>query len=106
MMLRRTPASGPLFALAIFASSARAQTPARHLLDPLDGAEITKAVSVLRQSGHVSDQARFGTITVQQRAKTGTPTRAARILGFDWTKNEAFVAVIDLAAGRVESWAV
>jgi len=63
----------PLALLILSATSAAAQT---HVLDPLSAAEITRAVTVLRQSGHLSDQARFGTITVQPRAKTGTPTRA------------------------------
>ncbi len=78
----------------------------RHPLDPLSADEITKAVGVLRQSGHVTDQARFGTIVVQPRAKTSTETRAARMVGFDWTNNVGFVAVVDLAGSRVESWTV
>jgi primary-amine oxidase len=87
------------------AASARAQA-AGHPLDPLTGAEISRAVGVLRQSNHITAQARFGTITVQPREKTASATRAARILGFDWSKNEGFVAVVDLAGGRVESWTV
>src|SRR5262245_15638697 len=75
-----------------------AHAQAKHILDPLDAAEITKAVNTLRQSGNVSDQARFGTITVQPRAKTGSPARGARIVGYDWTRNQGFVAVVDLAA--------
>src|ERR1041384_5180373 len=86
-------------------SSASAQEPL-HILDPLSATEITNAVGVLRQSGRLTEQARFGTITVQARPKTGNVTRAARLLGFDWTKNEAFVAVVDLAASRVESFVV
>ncbi|MEO7520588.1 MAG: nickel transporter, partial [Gemmatimonas sp.] len=38
--------------------------------------------------------------------KTGSTHRAARALGYDWTRNEGFVAVIDLSANRLESWTV
>jgi primary-amine oxidase len=97
------------FAIAAFvsvaASGARAQAVG-HPLDPLTGAEIQRAVAVLRQSNHLTPQARFGTITVQPRDKAASASRAARIVGFDWTKNEGFVAVVDLAGGRVESWTV
>ena len=89
--------------VSLSAASARAQASG-HPLDPLTGAEIQRAVAVLRQSNHLSAQARFGTITVQPREKTASATRAARIVGFDWSKNEGFVAVVDIAGGRVESW--
>ena len=91
--------------VSVSAAAARAQANG-HPLDPLNAAEILRAVAVLRQSNHLTAQARFGTITVQPRDKTANATRAARILGFDWSKNEAFVAVVDLAGSRVESWAV
>ena len=91
--------------VSLSAASARAQTAA-HPLDPLSGAEIQRAVAVLRQSNHVTGEARFGTITVQPREKAANATRAARILGFDWSTNVGFVAVVDLAGGRVESWTV
>lgn len=91
--------------VSLSAAAARAQV-AGHPLDPLTGTEIQRAVAVLRQSNHVTAQARFGTITVQPREKTANASRAARILGFDWSKNEGFVAVVDLAGGRVESWTV
>jgi primary-amine oxidase len=61
---------------------------------------------VLRQSGHLTPQTRFGTITVQQPSKSGAQPRAARVVGFDWSRNEGFVAVVDLNASRVESWTV
>jgi len=91
--------------VSLSAASARAQTAAPPL-DPLSGAEIQRAVAVLRQSNHVTGEARFGTITVQPREKAANATRAARILGFDWSTNVGFVAVVDLAGGRVESWTV
>ena len=95
-------------ALSILAANAplSAQPQQPHALDPLNGAEISKTVATLRQAGHVNPQTRFATITVQPRSKTGREPRASRVIGFDWTRNEGFVAVVDLAAGRVESWTV
>jgi len=92
--------------LLLAAGGNRAAAQTRHPLDPLSADEIAKAVSVLRQSGRVTDQARFGTIVVQPHAKSSTETRAARMVGFDWTNNVGFVAVVDLAGSRVESWTV
>jgi Cu2+-containing amine oxidase len=101
-MIRRS-AVAALVSLA--AASMRAQN-AQHPLDPLSGPEIQRAVNVLRQSNHLTADARFGTITVQPRDKTQSASRAARVLGYDWAKNEGFVAVVDLAGGRLESWTV
>src|SRR6185369_7559385 len=82
----------------------------RHALDPLNAAEIRRAVSVLRQAGRLTPESRFGTITAEPREKSrpGSPaaSRAARVLGYDWSRNEGFVAVVDVDAGRVESWTV
>src|SRR5439155_11492112 len=78
----------------------------RHALAPLSASAITAAVAVLRQSGRLTPQTRFGTITVQSPMKSGTPPRAARVLGYDWSRNEGFVAVVNLTAARLESWTV
>jgi primary-amine oxidase len=78
----------------------------RHPLDALSAAEITRAVTVLRDAGRVSPGTRFGTITVQPLNKTSPDPRSARVLGFDWSKNEAFVAVVNLEAQRLTSWVV
>src|SRR4051812_25120070 len=101
-MIRHFAAAAFIFLSGSAAGAQSATSP----LDPLNAAEIQRAVAVLRQSNRLTADARFGTITVQQRDKTGAASRAARIVGFDWSKNEGFVAVVDLAAGRVESWAV
>ena len=82
------------------------QSPTRHPLDPLSAAEIQQTVTVLRQSGRLTPQTRFGTITVQQPSKSGAQPRAARVVGFDWSRNEGFVAVVNVTASRVESWTV
>ena len=81
------------------------QSAARHALDPLSAAEISSAVSILKSSGRVTDQARFGTISVQPQPKDSRE-RAARILGFDWTRNQGFVAVVDLSGRRLASLTV
>ena len=78
----------------------------RHPLDPLTAAEITRTVNVLRASGRTTPDTRYGTITVQSAAKTSAGPRTARVLGFDWSKNEGFVAVVNLDASRIESWTV
>jgi hypothetical protein len=72
----------------------------------LNAAEIRRAVATLRQAGRLTPESRFGTITVEPRSKSRPEPRAARILGFDWSRNEGFVAVVDIDAGRVESWTV
>ena len=77
-----------------------------HALDPLSAAEINQTVATLRQSGHLTHGTRFGTITAQPRSKSGVQPRAARVLGFDWSRNEAFVAVVSLAPARLDSWTV
>ncbi|HKS06224.1 MAG TPA: hypothetical protein VJR92_07935 [Gemmatimonadaceae bacterium] len=95
-----------LVSVGFLTTTASAQS-SRHALDPLSGGEITSAVSILKSSGNVTPQARFGTISVQPQAKTApAAARAARIVGFDWSNNRAFVAVVNLATNRVESWAV
>ena len=94
--------------LAILSSAAAGPSTQRpaHPLDPLSAAEITRAASAIRASPRASPQTRFGTITVEPGAKGRTESRAARVVGFDWSRNEGFVAVVDLDAGRVSSWTV
>ena len=97
-----------LFALLpiVLSATLTAQTPTRHPLDPLSANEITRTVTLLRASGRLTPQSRFGTITVQPQSKTERSTRAARVIGHDWSRNEGFLAVVDLDAGRVSSYAV
>ena len=94
-----------LLVALVGAAPVRAQ-PTVHSLDPLSATEITRAVSVLQRSGRLTPQTRFATITVQPQQKTAPAARAARLLGYDWSRNEGFVAVVDLAAPRVTSWIV
>ena len=83
-----------------------AQQSAVHALDPLSANEITRAVALLRDAGRLTPQSRFGTITVQPQPKNAPATRAARVIGHDWSRNEGFLAVVDLDRGRVASWTV
>ena len=83
-----------------------AQNPARHALDPLSAAEITQTVALLRAAGHLTPQSRFGTITVQPQPKNAPATRAARVIGHDWSRHQGFLAVVDLGRSRVSSWTV
>jgi primary-amine oxidase len=92
--------------LLAYGSASAVEAQSRHPLDPLSASEITQTVAVLRQLGRVGPQTRFGTITVQSPAKTGTPPRAARVIGFDWARNEGFVAVVNLTAATLDSWTV
>ena len=96
----------PLCLAALVVAPLSAQSQSAHALDPLSAAEISQTVATLQQSGHLTPKTRFGTITVQPRSKSGTQPRAARVVGFDWTRNEAFVAVVNLAPPRLESWTV
>ena len=90
----------------LLSTSLGAQNPARHALDPLSAAEITQTVALLRAAGHLTPQSRFGTITVQPQPKNAPATRAARVLGHDWSRNQGFLAVVDLGRGRVSSFTV
>ena len=93
------------FSLAI-GNTAMAQPRTTHALDPLSAAEITRAATVLRAEGRLSDQARFGTIVVNPPEKSAVGARAARVIGFDWTRHEGFLAIVDLVASRVQSYTV
>jgi primary-amine oxidase len=90
----------------LLSSTLGAQQPAGHGLDPLSANEITRTVALLRASGHLTPQSRFGTITVQPQPKNMPNARAARVVGHDWSRNEGFLAVVDLDGGRVSSWTV
>ena len=95
----------PLVSLLLTATLG-AQQPASHALDPLSASEITRTVALLRDAGRLTPQSRFGTITVQPQPKHAPATRAARVIGHDWSRNEGFLAVVDLERGRVSSWTV
>jgi primary-amine oxidase len=92
--------------IAVAGAPLRGQSRTPHALDPLSAGEIRQAVAVLGKSGRLSDQARFGTITVQPRGKSARESRAARVVGFDWKRNEGFLAIVDLESARLETFTV
>jgi primary-amine oxidase len=95
-----------IFVLLLFSATLGAQNPARHALDPLSAAEITRTVAILRAANHLTPQSRFGTITVQPQPKNAPATRGARVVGHDWSRNQGFLAVVDLGRWSVTSWTV
>ena len=92
--------------IAVASTGTLAAQQPRHPLDPLSASEITRAVTALRASGRLTADSRIATIVVQPQPKDARGARAARNLGHDWSRNEGFVAVVDLAAPRVASWVV
>lgn len=94
-----------ILTLALSATLGAQNTP-RHALDPLSAEEIRQVVAILRAAGHVTPQTRFGTIAVQPQPKNAPSARAARVIGHDWSRNEGFLAVVNLAGQKVSSWTV
>lgn len=89
-----------------------AATGVSHPLTPLTPAEITAAVSILRQAKNLGDQVRFATVTLKEPAKAtvlgfqpGEPIqREAFIVVLDSATAQTYEAVIDLGAETVKSW--
>ena len=83
-------------------------TVATHPLDPLNASELDRAVSVVRSSGRLSDQARFGLIELAEPQKatvrSGSPERGAFLVAFDWATAEGFEIVVDLESEQIASW--
>jgi primary-amine oxidase len=68
----------------------------RHLLDPLQPAEIQRAVAAIRQHRHIGESVRFVTVSLREPPKE--VVRHARA-GADGPR-EAFVILLDNATGR------
>src|SRR5208282_5219267 len=96
--------------------SAAGHRPARHPLDPLDGAEIARAVQILRQQRPVPAEARVVSVTLHEPPKdqvafpavdgpgpAAVPRQAAIILR-DPRQRATREAVVSLTAGSVLSW--
>jgi len=87
-----------------------AAIPNPHPLDPLTATEYARAVSLLREAGHVDDSSRFVTVELRDPDKAEVLAwRAGQPFGrnaFAVVKAGArtFEAVIDLGVGRVTSW--
>lgn len=83
-----------------------------HPLDPLSEAEFRATAAILRRDQGVGESWRFAAIELLEPAKTEVKTwrpgdvLARRSLSVLWDRdtNQAYEAVIDLGADRVDSW--
>lgn len=89
---------------------ARAQVlAAPHPFDPLDEAELAKAVEVLDRAGKLGGGVLFPVLALQEPRKAdvlsgkAVPREAFAVL-YDRRKNRTYEAVVDLSAGRVASF--
>ena len=81
----------------------------KHPLDPCSGDELTKAVSVLRGTGQLSDSAAFSCGFPQEPPKdlvlgfqSGMPfERVVRLIGHDRAKGRSFAALVSLTHERL-----
>ncbi len=84
-----------------------------HPLDPFSADELTRAVAILRDSGHVSDSVRFsGAFPVEppkdlvRGFRAGTPfERELRILGYDRERTGSFDARVSLSQQKLVDFA-
>ncbi len=99
-----------LLLLAALQPLAHAAEAPRHPLDPLSAGEISSVVSVLRGAGHADDETRYPSISLAEPPKATllawksgepVPRRAFAVVR---RGPKAYEAVVDLAAGKVESW--
>ncbi len=83
-----------------------------HPLDPLTAQEISKAVSVIRQSQSLSEAALFPQIALKEPDKemvlnfqSGDPVpRSVLAIVYEREKNLTFEAEVDLASAKLTSW--
>jgi primary-amine oxidase len=83
-----------------------------HPLDPLSEAEFRATAAVLRRDQQVTDSWRFASIELKEppkaevkawRSGADVPRRSLSVL-WDRQTNQAYEAVVDLVADRVEEW--
>jgi primary-amine oxidase len=83
-----------------------------HPLDPLTADEVRAAAQIIRRERATTESWRFASIDLAEPAKAellagraydALPRRAFAVL-WDRSTNEAYEAVADLTAGRVETW--
>jgi primary-amine oxidase len=83
-----------------------------HPLDALTATEITRAAQILRSSGRMGAESRFGLLdlaepdkaSVLRGARNGSFSRSARAILYDWATDRVSEAVVDLTTGRVTSF--
>ena len=83
-----------------------------HPLDPLNTAEITATVAILRASGQLGSHVRFATVVLQEPSKEvvlnfkdGDPIeRAAFAIILDNNNGATYEAVVSLTSSMVQGW--
>ena len=90
-------------------TEAGSRVGAAHPLDPLSRAEISRAVSIVKDGPAAAESFRFISVEVREPDKEllrlgKETTREADIVLIDRATSRAFEAVINLDAGAVDSW--
>ncbi len=88
-------------------------TSPRHPLDPLTGAEIEAATSILKRDRNLADSARFVYVTLREPAKETVlnhqlgqePDREANIVLRERAERKTYEATVSITAGEVRHWA-
>jgi Cu2+-containing amine oxidase len=88
-------------------------TSPRHPLDPLTGAEIEAATSILKRDRNLADSARFVYVTLREPAKETVlnhqlgqiPDREAHIVLRERAERKTYEATVSITAGEVRHWA-
>ncbi len=83
-----------------------------HPLEPLQAAELRRAVQILRESGQLSESARFSNAALVEPTKRAVRDfrpgdrveRELRITGFDGGKDGGFDAKVSLASGKLRGF--
>jgi primary-amine oxidase len=98
------------------ATTAASATPedaqVRHPLDPLTGAEIEAATSILKRDRHLKDSARFVYVTLREPAKERVlnhhpgqeQDREAHIVLRERAERKTYEAIVSLTTGDVKLW--
>ena len=88
-------------------------TSPRHPLDPLTGAEIEAATSILKRDRDLADSARFVYVTLREPAKETVlnhqpgqiPDREANIVLRERAERKTYEATVSITTGEVRHWA-
>ena len=86
--------------------------PAAHPLEPMRGDELSYAVGILRESGHLSESARFSCALPVEPPKAevrafeagATFEREVRLVGYDPERGGSFDARISITQGKLASF--
>jgi primary-amine oxidase len=96
--------------LLLSATFAHAASAPAYPLDPLSQRELTSAVTVLKNGGHVDDRTRFVFLTLREPDKAAVlkwqPGQPVARDAFAIIKqgNQTFEATVDVASSRLRSW--